>query len=648
MSDFIPYSFSTPNMRVFLENDSSVTQEFIAFLWVDRFIVRIKTYRTHRGIAYRKYVDPITNEVIGPLFDPLDGNRELYWPRFIKSREAMVGFLFKCDHIVHELLFNEFIFIDECPELGEGHLCLRVRPGKVVRLNNLKSIQARQEHFNNEDFIKLIMMGTSLAYQSNTIDELKGEGSLIFGLLSYANFEVIKKMLEYTDHKIQPETKYNKSLKKKLTSYFPIRFDKDYLECGSLTVPYQDWVSSKTVRSEPPFQAVSVKGMGTHSKSYIWKEGEEIKMYHPNFDCSLSIGERAEILVDQVLSMMKQQEDVEEKEMNSAVQETSYSFIDDTMDNNNDYSSIDIAQQKEYDTILNQLQESKEKKSKLKKQRKQSVPNSPASIKPRNTSKQNTNTDIAAWNDMNSNNNELIDLTLDSSPDEKNNYEDESQSHHKTISKPQFQHNHQQSSSSQQSQQDHSQSISQSQFQQDHSHLITPQFQQDNNQSSSSQQLQQDNSQSICEPQFHHHSYSAPQVRQDNHQFSSSKQLQQDRSQSISQQDNQLSFPLQQLLHVHHLPFSEPPRKRGLYTREFQQDNKQSSSSQLKRVHHQSISEPQFQQDDNQQFSSSQQLQQDHTQSICESQIQQDNHQSSSSQQLQRIHHQSISEPKSR
>ena len=112
MSDYIPFSFANNRMRCYLENDATVSPEFNAFLWVDRFVMRFKDRRMSEAIPYRSYVSvddekkPLEErvvKVVESLFDPLDGDPSVYWPRFVKTRVEMEAFLYLCDHHVHNL-----------------------------------------------------------------------------------------------------------------------------------------------------------------------------------------------------------------------------------------------------------------------------------------------------------------------------------------------------------------------------------------------------------------------------------------------------------------------------------------------------------------------------------------------------------------
>ena len=378
MSDYIPIGFSNGNLRFKLDNDLTFTDEFISFLWVDRFCIRFKERRMHNWIPYRSHVDQESGELVEALFDPLDGDRELYWPRRIKSREQMEAFLFKCDHHVHELMFNEFVFIDDCPELGDEELCLRVRAGLEIKLNpHLRSICARLEHCNHEEVIEMVLIGCPLVYQSTIAEELSGEGDLLFGLLSYANFEFELKLLQYTDSIKQAETLFSLAEIVKMSSLFPIRFEKDYLDCGSLNVPFSEWPLKSTFKPNHPFNAVGLKGIGLKSKEYIWRGGEEIRISHP-FNSTIDKTTRIKDQLKQVIGQMEAEVRREKRNklvhsgINFPEQIFAYYYSDMDSDNNSEdgsISSIRIQNEEEkkaFDLALKKIQKEKKNDKKQK------------------------------------------------------------------------------------------------------------------------------------------------------------------------------------------------------------------------------------------------------------------------------------------
>lgn len=237
MSDYVGNAFLNTRLKAYFENDPTISDEIIAFCWIDAHVVRIKERRIFPRCPYRYWIDPATKICYDPLFDPLDGDPDVYWPRRIKTRIEMEIFLFLADHIYHIILCDEMFYIDECAKLGCGQLGVFVRPGKTASMRDVNQrIYGALEQVGFHDFVTCIGLGLSICFQ-NHLDEKNGEGKFMFLLLAYCNFAPIeeeKVWPKYTEHETCKPTTYSVGRRKKIQLKIPHRLNLDYFDCGNI------------------------------------------------------------------------------------------------------------------------------------------------------------------------------------------------------------------------------------------------------------------------------------------------------------------------------------------------------------------------------------------------------------------------------
>jgi hypothetical protein len=237
MSDYIGNAFLNTRLKAYFEDDPTISDEIIAFCWIDAHVVRIKERRIFPRCPYRYWIDPASKICYDPLFDPLDGDPDVYWPRRIKTRIEMENFLFLADHIYHIILCDEMFYIDECAKLGCGQLGVFVRPGKTASMKDVNQrIYGALEQVGFHDFVTCIGLGLSICFQ-NHLDEKNGEGKFMFLLLAYCNFAPIeeeKVWPKYTEHETCKPTTYSVGRRKKIQLEIPHRLNLDYFDCGNI------------------------------------------------------------------------------------------------------------------------------------------------------------------------------------------------------------------------------------------------------------------------------------------------------------------------------------------------------------------------------------------------------------------------------